>query len=70
MQIYEMRLVLKERNGGLVCRDEITDECMGELHLMLNQLGSGSISCLRLAVENERLARSNERQDHRSVLFL
>ena len=34
-------------NGGLVCRDEITDECMGELHLMLNHLGSGSISCLR-----------------------
>ena len=36
---------------------------------MLNQLGSGSISCLRPAVETERLVRSNERQDHRSVLF-
>ena len=37
---------------------------------MLNQLGSGSISCLRPAVETERLVRSNERQDHRSVLFI
>ena len=43
---------------------------MGELHLMLNQLGSGSISCLRPAVETERLVRYNERQNHRSVLFL
>ena len=46
---------------------KITDECMGELHLMLNQFGSGSISCLRPAVETERLVRSNERQDHWSV---
>ena len=30
---------------------------------MLNQIGSGSISCLRLAVEPVRLVRSNERQD-------
>ena len=35
---------------------------------MLNQLGSGSTSCLTPAVETERLMRSNERQD-RSVLF-
>ena len=39
----------------------------GELNMMLNQLGSGSISCLRPEVETERLVRSNERQDHRSV---
>ena len=36
---------------------------------MLNQLGSGSISCLQLAVETESLVRSNERQVDRSVLF-
>ena len=41
---------------------------MGELHLTLNQLGSGSISCLRPGVKTERLVRSNERQDHRSDL--
>ena len=56
-------------NDGLVSRDEITDECMGELHLMLNQLRSGSISCSRPVVETERLVRSNERQDRRSVLL-
>ena len=93
MQIYEIRLMIKERdtqricyfiylqlivvslryknrknkngdsaatwtNSGLLCRDEITDKCMGELHRMLNQLGSCSISCLRLTVETERLVRS------------
>ena len=42
----------------------------GELHLMLYYLGSGSIICLQPAVETERLVRSNERQDHRSILFL
>ena len=36
---------------------------------MPNQLGSGSISCLRPAVETEHLVQSNERQDHWSVLF-
>ena len=32
---------------------------------MLNQLGSGSISCLRPAVETEHLVWSNERRDYR-----
>ena len=32
-----------------------------------DQLGSGSVSCLRPEVETESLVRSNERQDHRSV---
>ena len=41
----------------------------GELHLMLNQLGKCSISCLRPAIKTERLVRSNERQDQRSVLL-
>ena len=35
---------------------------------MLNQLGSGSTTCLRPAVETKQLVRSNERQD-RSVHF-
>ena len=56
--------------GDLVCREEITGDCMGELHLMLNQLGSGSVSCLRPAVVTESFVRYTERQDHRSVLFL
>ena len=36
---------------------------------MLNELDSGSISCLRPAIETECLVRFNERQDHRSILF-
>ena len=56
-------------NGGLVYQDEITDESMGELHLMLNQLGSGSTCCLRPAVETEHLVRSNERQNNRSFFL-